>query len=329
MRRRDFLALVGGAAVSPLAARAQQPAKPPIIGLLSSVSFQSYALRVTAFRQGLMATGFVEGNNTTIEYRSADGQVERLPALVADLLRRQVDVIVTIGGEVPVRAAKTATSTIPIVFAVGGDPVDYGLVTSLGRPEANVTGVSFFSNELGPKRLELLRELLPREGPLAFLTGPTSTTANAERSGKDFVQATRNMGLQSVVLKADTEQKIDEAFASIVQQRVAGLVVENDAFLNSRREQITTLAARHKVPAVYAYREHMQAGGLISYGTDVNEMYRQAGIYTGRILKGEKPGDLPVQLPVKFELLINLKTAKVLGLTIPPTLLARADEVIE
>jgi putative ABC transport system substrate-binding protein len=207
--------------------------------------------------------------------------------------------------------------------------VDFGLVTSLGRPEANVTGVSFFSNELGPKRLELLRELLTQSGPVAFLIGPTSTTANAERSGKDLMLAAHKIGLQGIVLRADTIQKIGEAFANVVQQRVVGLVIENDAFLNSRRHQIVALAARHKVPAIYAYREHIQAGGLISYGTDVNEMYRQAGIYTGRILKGEKPGNLPVQLPTKFELLINLKTAKALGLTVPPSLLTRADEVIE
>ena len=329
MNRREFVTLLGtGALIWPIVARTQQPSM-PVIGLLSSVSFETYAVRVAAFRRGLVETGFVEGNTVAIKYRSAEGRVERLPTLATDFVRQEVAVIVATGGEVPARAAKTATSTIPIVFAVGGDPVDYGLVASLGRPEANATGVSFFSNELGPKRIELLRELLPRSGPLAFLTGPTSTTANAERSSKDFVQATRNMGLQSVVLKADTEQKIDEAFASMALQGVAGLVVENDAFLNSRREQIAALAARHKVPAIYAYREHIQAGGLISYGTDVNEMYRQAGIYTGRILKGEKPGNLPVQLPVKFELLINLKTAKALGVTVPASLLSRADELIE
>jgi putative ABC transport system substrate-binding protein len=256
MKRREFITLLGAAAaIRPAVACAQQ-LRTPVIGLLSSVSFEAYGLRVAAFHKGLAETGFVEGNNVAIEYRSADGRVERLPALATDFVRQNIAVIVTIGGEVPVRAAKTATSTIPIVFAVGGDPVEYGLVTNLGRPEANVTGVSFFSNELGPKRLELLRELLPRAGFLAFLTGPTSTAANAERSGKGFVQATRNMGLQSVVLKADTDQKIVEAFTSMVQQRVAGLVVENDAFLNSRREQITALAARHKVPALRVSRTH-------------------------------------------------------------------------
>jgi putative ABC transport system substrate-binding protein len=309
--------------------RAQQPPKPPIIGLLSSVSFQSYAVRVAALRQGLIETGFVEGKNITIEYRSADGRLEKLPALVADLVGQKVDVIVTIGGEVPARAAKTATSTIPIVFAAGGDPVDFGLVASLSRPEGNVTGVSFFSNELGPKRIELLRELSPQADRLAFLMGSTSTTANAERSDKELMLAARNIGLQGVILRADTEQKIDEAFTRIVQLRVAGLVVENDAYLNSRRDQIVALAARHKVPAIYAYREHIQAGALISYGTDVNEMYRQAGIYTARILKGDKPGDLPVLLPNKFELIINVKTANGLGLSVPQNLLARADEVIE
>jgi len=273
--------------------------------------------------------GFVEGTNVTVEYRSADGQVERLAMLAAELVRQQVDAIVTIGGEVPARAAKTATSTIPIVFAAGGDAVDVGLVTSLSRPEANSTGVSFFSSELGPKRLELLRELLPQANLFAYLTGPTSTTPTTERYTKALLKAVHNMGLQGIALSADTEQKIEEAFATMVERRVDGLVVDNDAFLNSRRDQIVTLATHHAVPAMFAYREHILAGGLISYGTDLNEMYRKAGIYTGRILKGAKPGELPVQEPTKFELLINLKAAKALGLTIPQSILLRADEVIE
>jgi putative tryptophan/tyrosine transport system substrate-binding protein len=250
VRRRVFIALAGSAAlVRPSVA--QQSTKRPVIGLLSSVSFESYAARVTAFRQGLNDVGFVEGTNVTVEYRSADGQVERLAMLAAELVRQQVDAIVTIGGEVPARAAKTATSTIPIVFAAGGDAVDVGLVTSLSRPEANSTGVSFFSSELGPKRLELLRELLPQANLFAYLTGPTSTTPTTERYTKALLKAVHNMGLQGIALSADTEQKIEEAFATMVERRVDGLVVDNDAFLNSRRDQIVTLATHHAVPAMF------------------------------------------------------------------------------
>jgi putative tryptophan/tyrosine transport system substrate-binding protein len=329
--RRQFIALVGCAVVAwPFAAHSQQPAI-PVIGFLSSVSFESYANRIAAFRQGLKETGFVEGNNVTFANRSAEGQVERLPAFAAELVRQQVAVIVTIGGDTPAKAAKEATSTIPIVFATGSEALDVGLVTSLNRPEANATGVSFFSSELAPKRLELLRDLLPQASLVAFLDGSVGTTKESfERYAKGFELAARNLGLRSVtLLGVDTELKIDRAFANMVQQRVSALVVSNDAYLNSRRAQIVASAARHAIPAMYPYREQIAAGGLISYGTDVNEMYRQAGIYAGRILKGAKPGDLPVLSPTKFELLINLKTAKVLGLTVPPSMLARADEVIE
>jgi putative ABC transport system substrate-binding protein len=328
MRRREFIGLVGGAVAWPVAARPQQSAM-PVIGFLSSVSFESYAQRVAAFQEGLKDTGFVEGKNVQVECRSADGHMERLPALAADLVRKQVRVIVTIGGDTPAHAAKAATSTLPIVFATGSDALNNGLVTSLNRPEANLTGVTFSSSELGPKRLELLRDLLPRASQFAFLMGSAAMPADAERFVRDLVLAANNLGLQSVVLEADTEQKIDEAFESMVQRRVDALVVATDAFLISRRDQIIKLTERHALPAIYAYREHTQAGGLISYGTDVKEMYRRAGVYTGRILKGERAADLPVQQPTKFELLINLKTAKALGLTVPPSLLARADEVIE
>jgi putative ABC transport system substrate-binding protein len=309
--------------------RAQQPAKRPVIGLLSSVSFEAYAVRVDAFRQGLKDTGFVEGNNVTLEYRSADGRVERLPSLAIELVRQQVDVIITVGGDAPVYAAKAATSTIPIVFASGADAIDSGFVISVSRPEANITGVSFappFSSELNPKRLELLRDLFPGARLFGFLVGPV---ANPERFIDAFVLAAQNMGLRGVASRADTGEEIDKAFTTFVQQGIAAVVIQNDAFLNSRRDQIVALAARHAIPAIYAYREHIIAGGLMSYGTNVNEMYRQAGIYTGRILQGARPGDLPVMTPTKFELLINLKTAKTLGLTIPQSILLRADEVIE
>jgi putative ABC transport system substrate-binding protein len=328
MRRRDFTFGLGGAAASsllwPLAARAQRRVM-PVIGLLNGVSFESYAERVAAWRQGLKETGFVEGQNVAIEYRSADGQYDRVRALADDLVRRQVAVIVVIGAAPPL-VVKAATSTIPIVFATGSDALNTGLVARLNRPEANMTGVSFVSNPLGPKRLEILRTLVPEATVIAFLQNPAGGDAD---DAKDIVAAGQTLGRRIVVLDARTEQEIDAAFATMVQQRIGALVVSNDAFLNSRRAQIAGLAARHKLPAIYAYREHVQAGGLISYGTDVLEMYRWAGVYTGRILRGEKPADLPVMQPTRFELIINLKTAKALGLDVPPLLLALANEVIE
>jgi putative ABC transport system substrate-binding protein len=314
----------------------------PVIGLLNGVSFESYAERVAAWRRGLRETGFVEGQNVAIEYRSADGQYDRVRALADDLVRRQVAAIVAIGAASPL-VAKAATSTIPIVFATGSDALRDGLVARLNRPEANMTGVSFFSNPLGPKRLEILRTLVPEATVIAFLQGPVGprcpvTVSTPEPEGrarcvdfdaKDMVAAGQTLGRRIVLLDAKTEQEIDAAFATMVQQRIGALVVSNDAFLNGRRDQIAGLAARHKLPAIYAYREHVQAGGLISYGTDVPEMYRLAGVYTGRILKGDKPADLPVIQPTKFELIINLRTARLLGIEVPPTLLALADEVIE
>jgi ABC-type uncharacterized transport system substrate-binding protein len=325
LRRRDFFTLLGGAAAAwPLAARAQQGAL-PVIGLLNFVSFESYADRVAVFLQGLKEAGFVDGQNVTVEYRSADGHLERLSALAADLVRRKVAVIVAIGGYSSAHAAKSATSTIPIVFAVGGDPVLEGLVTSFSRPEANVTGVSFYSDQLAGKRLELLRELLPQARSVAFLT--SSNTQDVTVS--ELEAAGHAIGARIVDLHVESDQDIEAAFATVIQQRIAGLVVSNDAFLNSRRDQIIALAARHGVPAIYAYREHTLAGGLISYGTAVNEMYRPVGIYTGRILKGAKPSELSIMQPTRFELIVNLKAAKALGLTVPPTMLTLADEVIE
>ena len=327
MRRRDFVTLVGGAAAGwPFVARAQERPT-PVIGLLNFVSFESYSDRVAILREGLRDAGFIEGHNLVIEYRSADGHAERLPDLVSDLVRRKVSVLVTIGGDLPTLAAKAATATIPIVFATGGDPVLTGLVSSLSRPEANITGVSFSSELLDGKRLGLLHELLPQARSIAFLTSLNPTAA--ARASELTSAAARALGIEVATFDVKNEQEIDAAFDSMMRQGIGGLVVENDAYLNSRKDQIIALAARHRVPAVYAYREHTLAGGLMSYGTDVNEMYRPAGVYAGRILKGVKPADLPILQPTNFLLIINLKTAKALGLDVPLFLQQRADEVIE
>ena len=326
MRRRDFIAGLGSAAAWPVVARAQQPPPLLVVGVLNFVSIEAYADRIASFRQGLKDTGLVEGLGLLLEYRSADGHVERLPALAADLVRQKVAAIFTLGGDTAALAAKAATSSIPIIFAAGGDPTANGLVKSLSRPEANLTGVSFYSNQLAGKRLELLRDLLPQANSIAILTAYNPTLKPAL---DELAAASRAKGIEVVVLDIKSEQDIDAAFATIMRQRIGALVVQNDAFLNSRHDQIIALAARHALPAVYAYREHTLAGGLISYGTNVNEMYQRAGVYTGRILKGAKPADLPILQPTKFELIINLKTAKDLGLTIPETLLATADEVIQ
>jgi putative ABC transport system substrate-binding protein len=326
MKRRTFIAGLGSTAAWPVVARAQQPAV-PVVGMLSGSSFESFADRVAAFRQGLGEIGFVEGRNVAIEYRSADGRYERAPALAADLVRRQVAVIVAIGGGNPMtKAARTATSTIPIVFAVGGDPVIFGLVASISRPEANVTGVAFNNTILGPKRLDLMRQLLPGNTSIGYLD---RSRDGFEADVRDLLEAARITGQKLVVFTASTAQDIDIAFAAIVQQRVAGLLVSNDASLSARRDQIVALAARQAVPTIYGNREYVRAGGLLSYGAELHDAYRWTGVYTGRILKGEKPADLPVFQSTKFELAINLKTAKALGLTIPETLLAIADEVIQ
>jgi ABC-type uncharacterized transport system substrate-binding protein len=327
MKRREFITLLGGAAACwPVVARAQQPAM-PVIGFLSSTSSSPYAPFVAAFLQGLKEVGFVDGHNVTIEYRWADGQYDRLPALAADLARRQVAVIAVGGGGVTALAAKNATSTIPIVFAFGSDPVKLGLVESLNRPGGNITGASSLAVALGQKRLELLRDLLPKAVAIAFLMNPGSPNAAFDLS--DMQAAARTLGRQLTILNASTEREIDTALVALVQQRVAAIVIQPEPFLLSRRDQLVALASRHATPTVYFDRAFPAAGGLISYGLDFRDANRQAGIYAGRIRKGEKPADLPVVQSSRFELVINLKTAKALGLTVPPMLLARADEVIE
>jgi ABC-type uncharacterized transport system substrate-binding protein len=326
MKRREFITLLGGGAVGwPFAARAQQAAM-PVIGFLNSESPDLFAYLARAFRQGLSQSGYVDGDNMAIEYRWADGQYDRLPALVADLIRRQVTVIAA-NSPAPVMAAKAATTTIPIVFATGYDPVAGGLVASLARPGGNLTGVTSLTAEVGPKRLELLRELVPTV-TIGLLVNPAAGSF-AETISSDLQVAARQLGLQFHMLYASAERDFDAVFATLAQLRVGGLVIGSDPFFNSRSEQLAVLAIRHGMPAVYQYREFAAAGGLMSYGGSLTDMYRQVGVHTGRILKGEKPADLPVQQTTKVELIINLKTAKTLGLEVPPPLLARADEVIE
>jgi ABC-type uncharacterized transport system substrate-binding protein len=325
LNRRDLL-IIGSMSVAwPLAARAQQKAM-PVIGFLGSGSPGPFAPYVAAFRQGLSETGYVEGQNLAIEYRWAEGSYDRLAAMAVDLVGRKVDVIVTSGGPASALAAKNATATIPIVFSAG-DPVADGLVASLARPGGNLTGFSGIFVELDSKRLELLSELLPQAKVIALLVNPNSP--QADHIIRDLQQAARTTGVRLSVLKAGTESEIDAAFDSFVQLRAGGLIAGSDAFFNNRREQLVALASRNAVPAIYQGREFVTAGGLISYGASLTASYRQIGIYAGRILNGAKPADLPVQQPTKFELVINLKTAKALGLTVPQSLLARADEVIE
>jgi putative ABC transport system substrate-binding protein len=328
MRRRDFIMLLGGATVAwPLAARAQQPSM-PVIGFLGSATPQSYAIRLRAFRQGLKEAGYVEGRNVEIDYRWAEGQNNRLPELATQLVQRQVTVLVAGGGTPTAVAAKAATATIPVDFAVATDPVAVGLVASLDRPGGNVTGVTNMNVEIGPKRLELLRELLPSVTIVAVLVNPANPVL-AEPFVQDLQGAAGGLGLQLHVLNASTERDIDTVFAELVQLRAGALVVMPDVFFNTHVAQIATLAISHKVPAVYQYRPFVEAGGLISYGSDEPEYYRLVGIQAGKILKGEKPTELPVVRSTKVELLINLKTAKALGIAIPLPLLGRADEVIE
>jgi ABC-type uncharacterized transport system substrate-binding protein len=327
MRRREFITLLGGAAATgwPVAARAQQPAM-PVIGFLRSTSLADAAHLVDAFRQGLKETGFVEGQNVAIEYRSAEDQGDRLPVLVGDLVRRHVTLIV--GNTPSVLAAKAATTTVPIVFASGDDPVKDGLIASLSRPGGNVTGVSFLNSALAAKRLELLHQIVPIATIIAaMLQNPVSSGIQAER--RDLLAAGQAIGQQLIVLDVSSAHEIETAFTNLVQRGAKAAYVGTGAFMNSQRERIVALAARHGVPAIYNWREAVAAGGLMSYAPSIADAYRQAGVYAGRILKGEKPGDLPVMLPTKFELVINVNTAKTLGVEIPDKLLALADEVIE
>jgi putative ABC transport system substrate-binding protein len=327
MRRRDFIRVIASSAAAwPLAAHAQQPAM-PVVGFLgvNSASTQSY---LAAFRQGLSETGYGEGQNVLIEYRWTEDQYNRLPELVADLIRHHVNVIVTLFTIPAALAAKATTSTIPIVFSVGDDPVKHGLVASLSRPGGNVTGINFFSSEVTAKRLGLLRELLPKAARIGVLVNPTNVEIT-EKTVKDVNVAADAVGLQIQVLNASNGNEIDAAFTSLASSRVDGLLVGADAFFVSRRVQIAILAARYMIPAIYTVGDYAEAGGLISYGTDVTDSVRQQGVYVGRILKGTKPTDLPVVQSTKFKFVINLRTAKALGLEVPATLLSSADEVIE
>jgi ABC-type uncharacterized transport system substrate-binding protein len=324
--RRAFLGLIGGAMAWPLVARAQQPAI-PVVGFIRTTSPEDSAPLAAAVRTGLKETGFVEGRNVLIEYRYAQNRYDQLPVLASDLVARRVAVIVATGGTVAARAAKAATTIIPIVFTSGDDAVKAGLVASFNRPGGNVTGISVISGELGGKRLELLREITPSISRIVMLVNPNNP--NAEPDIAVVQTAARSVGLQSVVLRASTPSEIDTAFDSLTRTRPGALIVSVDTFFRSRRTQLAALAAHHVIPAVYASREFVTAGGLMSYGIDFVDVYRQAGVYAGRILNGASPADLPVIAPARFELFINLKTAKALGLEIPPTLLARADEVIE
>jgi putative ABC transport system substrate-binding protein len=330
MKRREFIGLISSAAAAPaiwpLTARAQQAM--PVIGLLGAASSRQYAPFIDGFHRGLNETGYVAGRNLAIEYRWADGQYDRLPTLATDLVGRRVTAVFTAGSTPATLAAKAATKTIPIVFYVAGDPVEMGLVASLSRPGGNLTGVTGLSAEIGPKRLELLHLLLPTAVSLALLLNPTSP-AQTNPQSRDLQAAARKLGLQLHVLRAGTEREIDSAFETLVQLRVGGLVIGPDVFFNTRSEQLAALALRYAVPTIYQYREFAAAGGLMSYGTNLADMFRLSGIYMGRILKGEKPADLPVQQATKVELIVNLKTAKALGITVPQSLLLRADEVIE
>jgi putative tryptophan/tyrosine transport system substrate-binding protein len=328
MRRRDFIAvIVGGAAAYPFAAAHGQQATVPVIGFMSSRSFADAAEAVSGFRKGLNETGYVEGQNVAVEYRWGDGQFGPLPAMAADLVARRVSVIVATGGLPASLAAKAATSIIPIVFTLGSDPVTFGLVASLNQPGGNITGVTLFAYLLEGKRLELLHELVPNAARVAVLANPANPQAETEID--NVREAARSIGRQIIALKASTASDYDDVLAAIVSERASALLVSGDPFFLTTRDQLVALAARHRLPTIYGFREFAQSGGLISYGVSVPDAYRQAGVYVGRILKGAKPEALPVMQPTKFELVINLNTARALELSVPPSLLARADEVIE
>jgi putative tryptophan/tyrosine transport system substrate-binding protein len=327
MRRREFITLIGGGAAAwPLAAHAQQRAM-PVIGFLNGTDPDTFSHWLTGFRDGLQSAGYVEGQNVAVEYRWAENQYDRLPALAADLVKRQVNVIVAGGAPISALTAKAATTTIPIVFGVGADPVAIGLVPSLNRPVGNITGVSFLVNNLGAKRLGLLHELLPGATVIGFLVDPRNP--NAEPETIDMQEAADTLGRQLIILQASTASEVEAAFASFAARHVQALIIAAEIFFLGQREQLATLAARYRLPTMYHLREIVMAGGLMSYGTDVADAFRQVGIYVGRVLKGEKPADLPVIESTKFEFVINFNAAKALGLTIPPGLLSIADEVIK
>jgi putative ABC transport system substrate-binding protein len=327
MRRREFITLVGGVAASwPLALRAQQPAM-PVIGFLGSASPAPWAQFVAAFRTGLKESGYVEGQNVTVEFRWAEGQYDRLPRMAADLVRRKVAVLVSTGGIPSIAAAKAATSTIPIVFTLGSDPVKLGVVASLSRPGGNVTGINLFTAVLNTKRLGLLRDMVPTAALIAALVNPKNPATESQT--KNIEEATRAVGRQVHFLYASSERDLDTALDALARLRAGALIVASDPFFSGQRDHIIALVARYAIPAIYEQREFAAAGGLMSYSGDFAEAYRQAGIYTGRILKGEKPADLPVMQTTKFEFVINLKTAKALGLEVPPGISAQADEIIE
>jgi len=325
LNRRQFITLLGGAAVWPLAARAQQPAM-PVIGLLNG---QSTTSLLPGFRQGLSEAGFDEGRNVAIVYRSAEGELERLPALAAELVRLRVGVIAAVGGDNSVRSAKAATKTIPIVFTTGGDPVESGIVPSLSRPGGNVTGATFLGSMAAPKQIGLLRDLVPKLATIGLLVSPVSTPAGADVTTREVQTAAQAAGIKAVIVDLNSEHDIDAAFARLIEQRIDALVFTGIVFLNRYRDRMVALTAQHRIPAVFTNRVFPEAGGLMSYGADAGDAYRQAGVYVGRILKGDKPADLPVMQATKFVFVINMRTVKALGLIVPPGLLAIADEVIE
>ena len=327
MRRRDFMTLLSGATAGwPLAARAQQP-KLPVIGFMSSRSAKNSAQLLQAFHRGLREAGYIEGQNVAIEYRWAEGRYDRLAAWAAELADRQVAVIAAVGGGPSARAAKTATLTIPIVMSIGDDPVEAGFVKSLNRPGGNITGVMLFTSMIGSKRLGLLRELVPQGGAIALLVNLATSSGQTQK--RDVEKVAHEIGQQLIVVNASSDEELDKAFARLTQDRIVALMVAADPYFDTRRDRIIEFVAKNRWPAIYQFRDYVQAGGLMSYGASIVETYFQNGIYVGRILKGEKPADMPVQLPTKFDLVINMKTARALGVAIPPGVLAIADEVIE